>query len=70
MNHVAEAALDRQAQFKQAVHRCYRAAGLRLSDHHADALARIYADWAREADDDVVARLERALAASLGLAVL
>ncbi|WP_300578468.1 hypothetical protein [Phenylobacterium sp.] len=56
-----------EERFKSAVRRAYDAAGVRLQEHHAASLASVYADWARGADDGVVARVERALAASLGV---
>jgi hypothetical protein len=56
-------------RFKLAVRRAYRAAGVRLQDHHADSLASVYANWAQGADEGVVARVERALAASLGVRI-
>ncbi|MBU2134664.1 MAG: hypothetical protein KKA45_00515 [Alphaproteobacteria bacterium] len=56
-------------RFKSAVRRAYRAAGVRLLDHHADSLASVYANWAQGADEGVVARVEQALAASLGVRV-
>lgn len=65
-----EADVDREVQFRQVVRRCYRAAGLKLADHQVTSLARVYADWAQDADDGVVTRLERALAISLGLGVV
>ncbi|MDP1873207.1 hypothetical protein [Phenylobacterium sp.] len=55
-------------RFCSAVRRAYDAAGVRLQDHHARSLASVYARWAQGADEDrVVARVERALAASLGV---
>lgn len=59
--------MDLEERLKTAVARAYRAAGVRLQEHHADSLARVYAAWAEGADDGVVDRLERALAASLGV---
>ena len=60
--------MDLEERLKSAVARAYRAAGLHLPDMHIASLARVYADWARDADEGVVERLERALAASLGAA--
>lgn len=54
-------------RFKSAVQRAYAAAGVRLQEHHAESLASVYANWAEGADEGVVARVERALAASLGV---
>ncbi|MDP1619289.1 hypothetical protein [Phenylobacterium sp.] len=56
-----------EERFKSAVRRAYEAAGVRLQEHHAASLASVYANWAEGADDGVVARVERALAASLGV---
>lgn len=61
--------MDLEERLKSAVIRAYEAAGLRLPERQVASLARVYADWAAGADDGVVDRLERALAASLGVAV-
>jgi hypothetical protein len=55
-----------EERLRAAVARAYQSAGMRLSDHHVESLARVYCDWAAEADDGVVDRIERALARSLG----
>lgn len=56
-----------EERFKSAVRRAYDAAGVRLQEHHAASLASVYAAWAQGADEGVVVRVERALAASLGV---
>ena len=61
--------MDLEERLKSAVLRAYEAAGLHLQERHVDSLARVYADWAADADDGVVARIERALAASLGVTI-
>jgi hypothetical protein len=61
--------VDLEVRLRAAVERAYRAAGVRLEDRHLRSLACVYADWAAEAEADagVVDRIERALAASLGV---
>jgi len=61
--------LDLEDLLKAAVIRAYSDAGLRLQETHAISLSRTYAAWAQDADDGVVDRLERTLAASLGVKV-
>jgi hypothetical protein len=61
--------VDLEERLKVAVVRAYEAAGLQLHERHVASLAGVYADWAAGADDRIVERLERALAASLGVAV-
>jgi hypothetical protein len=56
----------REIEFQEAVRRAYRAAGRCLEDAHVVSLARVYAEWAADAGEDVVQRVERALARSLG----
>jgi hypothetical protein len=58
--------LDLEERLRAAVTRAYRAAGLHLQEPHLSSLAGVYAAWAAGADDGVVERVERALAASLG----
>lgn len=62
--------MDLEERLKAAVVRAYRAAGLHLHEKHALSLASVYAAWAAGADDGVVERIERALAASLGVTPL
>jgi hypothetical protein len=62
--------MDLEERLKAAVTRAYEAAGLQLHERHAASLAGVYADWAVGADDRVVERLERALAASLGVVIV
>ena len=61
--------MDLEERLRGAVMRAYAAAGLRLQEWHIDSLAVVYAAWAEDADDSIVERLERALAASLGVSV-
>lgn len=62
--------MDLEERIREAVARVYTRAGVQLRERHAASLARVYADWAAEADDGVVERIERALARSLGVALV
>lgn len=56
-----------EQRLKAAIGRAYQAAGLRLREHDLASLAAVYAGWAAGVDEGVVGRIERALAASLGV---
>lgn len=57
---------DFEGRLRAAIGRAYQAAGLRLRERDLASLAAVYAGWAEGADEGVVGRIERALAASLG----
>lgn len=59
--------MDLEERLRAAVVRAYAAAGLALQERHVESLASVYAAWAGNADDGVVAKIERALANSLGV---
>ena len=56
-----------EERLRAAVARAYQCAGLRLAERDLESLAQVYARWAKGADEGVVDRIERALAASLGV---
>lgn len=58
---------DFEGRLRAAIGRAYQAAGLRLRERDLASLASVYAGWAAGADEGVVGRIERALAASLGV---
>ena len=56
-----------EERLRAAVVRAYAAAGLTLPEKHVASLASVYAEWGADAGDALVERIERALAASLGV---
>lgn len=59
--------MDLEEDLRRAVARAYQRAGVPLAEKHIASLAEVYARWAEGADRGVVDRVERALAASLGV---